>query len=276
MADQKVILVTGASSGIGLASALALMRAGHVVYGGARRVALMNPIVAAGGHAISLDVTEDDSVQAAVDRVVAEQGRIDGVLANAGYCLLGPAELCSPEEVTRQFDTNVVGMARVISAVLPHLRRQRSGRVVITSSAAGHASVPNMGWYCATKHAQQAYGDALRMEVKEFGIQVVLIEPGYIATEIATASLPTLDLAEARPGADEYRKQMATLRTKFARSVNNGASPETIAQVVTRAFGARRPRRRYHPNLDARSAILLERTIGDVLIDRIVPRQSIR
>lgn len=275
---SKVILITGASTGIGHASAKALIAAGHTVYGGARRVHLMDDLVAAGGHAIDLDVTNEASVQSAVDTVVSEQGRIDGLFANAGYCLLGPVELLPTEEVMKQFDTNVIGMGRAVSAVLPHLRRQRSGTIAITSSAAGHVSMPGMPWYPATKHAQQGFADGLRMEVAQFGIKVVLIEPGYIDTDIDNASLPYLDLALAlaHPEADAYRTQIDNFRKNWSEGIDNGASPDTIAKVVVQALGTDKPKRRYHPNLDARAAIAAKRLLGDRVVDRIVAGQSIK
>ncbi len=272
----KVILITGASTGIGHASALALLKAGHTVYGGARRVELMKDIVDAGGHALHLDVTDDASVQAAVDQVIVEQGRIDGLFANAGYCLLGPVELLPNEEVVRQFDVNVVGMGRAVAAALPHMRNQGSGHIVITSSAAGHLGMPGMAWYPSTKHAQQGYADGLRMEVAEFGIKVALIEPGYIDTDIDNASLPYLDLAGRHPEAAAYQKQMDTFRRKWSEGIDNGASADTIADAVVKAFGSDNPKRRYRPNADARAGVLSKRLFGSFLLDRIVPGQSIR
>ena len=273
---SKVILITGASTGIGHASAKMLIEAGHVVYGGARRTELMDDLVQLGGHAIDMDVTSDASVQAGVDRVIAEQGRIDGLFANAGYCLLGPVELLPTNEVTSQFDTNVVGMGRVVSATLPHMRKQGSGTIVITSSSAGHVSLPGMPWYAATKHAQQGYADGLRMEVKEFGINVVLIEPGYVDSDIDNASLPYLDLALEQPDADAYTRQIENFRANWSKGIDDGASPDTIAAVVKKAFESRKPRRRYRPNADAKAAVNMKRFVGDWLLDRVIPGQTIR
>ncbi len=272
---QQVVLITGASSGIGHAAAQALIADGHIVYGAARRLARMDDLVATGGHAIEMDVTSDASVEAGVERVVREQGRIDGLFANAGYCLLGPVELLPIAEVTRQFDTNVVGVGRAIRAVLPHMRARRGGRIAICSSGAGHVSVPGMAWYPATKFALQGLGDGLRMEVKEFGIHVSLIEPGFIDTEIDDASLPYLDLAARQPGAEAYAAQIANFRKNWSHGVENGASPDTIAGVVVHALTARRPRRRYHPNSDARLAVFAQRFLGSAVLDRVIPSQTI-
>ncbi|MEM9654398.1 MAG: SDR family NAD(P)-dependent oxidoreductase [Actinomycetota bacterium] len=272
----QVILITGASTGIGHASAKTLIEAGHTVYGAARRIELMNDLVEAGGHPIHMDVDDDASVKTGVDQVIAEQGRIAGLFANAGYCLLGPAELHAGEEVTKQFDTNVVGMGRAVSAVLPHMRKQGSGTITITSSVAGHVSMSGMAWYAATKHAQQGYADGLRMELKEFGINVALIEPGYIDTDIDNASLPTLDRALANPESAPYKNQIETFRQKWSAGIDSGASPDTIAKVVKQAFESDKPRRRYHPNTDARAGIFIKRWLGSRVLDRMLPGQSIR
>lgn len=167
---RRVILVTGASTGIGHASALALVDAGYVVYGSARRVHLMDDIVDSGGHSLEMDVTDHASVRAGVDRIIAEQGRIDGLFANAGYSLLGPVETLPIDEVTKQFDTNVIGVGRAIKAALPHMRAQGGGTIAICSSAAGHVALPGMAWYPSTKFALQGLADGLRPELDAFGI----------------------------------------------------------------------------------------------------------
>jgi NAD(P)-dependent dehydrogenase (short-subunit alcohol dehydrogenase family) len=272
---QQIILITGASSGIGHASAMALIKEGHIVYGAARRVHLMDDLVAAGGHAIEMDVTDDAAVQAGVDRIISEQGRIDGLFANAGYCLLGAVENLPIEEVTKQFDTNVVGVGRAIKAVLPHMRAQGGGTIAICSSGAGHVSSPGMAWYPATKFALQGLGDEFRMELKPFGINVTVIEPGYIATSIDEASLPYLDLAAQHAEADAYAEQRENFRKNWGKGIREGADPDTIAKVVVKAFNSEKPKRRYHPNFDARSAILMKRLVGDALLDRFIPGQTI-
>ncbi len=274
--EKRVALVTGASSGIGHESALALIDAGFTVYGGARRVQLMDDLVAKGGHALEMDVTSTESVNEGVERIMAEQGRIDALFANAGYCLLGAVENLPIEEVSKQFETNVVGIGRAIKAVLPHMRAQGAGRIAICSSGAGHVSVPGMAWYPATKFALQGLGEGLRMEVKPFGITVSLIEPGYIRTHIDDASLPYLDLAAQDPGAEAYNEQRETFREKWSRGIKEGADPGTIAKVVVHALTSKRPKKRYHPNRDSRMAYWLKRITGDAVVDRMVPGMSIR
>lgn len=274
--QQQVILITGASSGIGHATARRLLDGGHNVYAGARRAELMQDLEQAGGVALQMDVTQSDDISMAIDRIMHEHGRIDAVVANAGYCLLGPAELVSIEDAQRQLDTNVLGVGRVIRAALPYMRHQGSGRIVIVSSTVGQISLPMMSWYAASKHALEGYADALRMEVKPLGIQVSLVEPGYIKTNIANVSLPSLDTALQVQGADAYRPWMESFRKRWSTATNTGASPDTIARVIEKAITARRPRRRYHPNPDATAAIIGKRLLDYPVLDRILPRVTIR
>ncbi len=273
--NKKVILISGASTGIGFASAKRLIGEGHTVYCGARRVELMTELSDMGGKVISLDVTDDDSVVSFAKQAFDNEGRIDGVFANAGYCLLGPIELHSSADVIKQYDTNVVGTGRLLSATIPYLRKQRSGTILITSSVAGHVSMPNLGWYSSTKFAQQAIGDALRMELKEFGIKVSLIEPGYIDSDIDNASLHTLDTAESNPVSEDYLNQIKNFRNNWSKGIDAGASPDTIAKVVSAAFSATNPKRRYHPNPDARLALFMKKFFGHALLDKVLPGASI-
>lgn len=276
MSAQKVVFITGASTGIGKASAKMLLQNGMIVYATARRVHLMKDLEQIGAKVMHCDVTSDQDVQNVVETIVNDEGRIDVIFANAGYCLLGPVELHSSSEVTRQFDVNVVGCGRVIAAALPHMRKQQDGRIIITSSAAGHVGMPGMAWYPATKHAQQGLADGLRMEVKEFGVKVSLIEPGYINTDIDNASFPYLDMAEKHPNAQAYQRQMKIFRKKWGKGIDNGASPDTIAKAVLHAASADNPKRRYHPNSDARMAIFMKRFFGYGALDAMLPSQSIK
>ena len=276
MTTSKVAFITGASTGIGRATAELMIKKGFTVYATARRTHLMADLEKAGAKVLSCDVTKDEDIQNVVDTIINAEGRIDVLFANAGYCLLGPVELLSTEDVIRQFDVNVIGCGRAIAAVLPHMRKQQDGRIIITSSAAGHVSMPGMAWYPATKHAQQGLGHGLRMEVAEFGIKVSLIEPGYIDTDIDNASLPYLDKAEQHPNASAYQDQITVFRKKWSEGIDKGASPKTIARAVLHAATSEKPRRQYRPNIDSRMASFMKRWFGYGLLDRIVPGQSIR
>lgn len=274
--NKKVVFITGASTGIGHASAKMLLQNGFTVYATARRVELMKDLEEQGAIVMKCDVTKDEDVNNVVDTIIEKEGKIDVLFANAGYCLLGPVELHSSEDVKHQFDVNVVGCGRAIAAALPHMRKQQSGRIIITSSVAGHVAMPGAVWYPATKHAQQALADGLRMEVKEFGINVSLIELGYIDTDIDNASFPWLDKAEKHPNASVYAQQMKTFREKWGKGIDGGSSPDTIAEVVLQAATAQKPKRRYHPNTDAKMGIFMKRWFGYSLLDRVMPGALIK
>jgi len=276
MENQKIVFITGASTGIGHASAKKLLENGFKVYATARRTHLMNDLSELGAVVMACDVTKDEDVQKVVDIIIKNEGKIDVLFANAGFCLLGPVELQNIEDVRYQFDVNVLGNARAFTAVLPHMRKQKSGRIIITSSGAGHIGSPGMAWYPATKHAQQGVADGLRMEVKEFGIQVSLIEPGYINTDIDNASFPYLDKCENHPNAAPYKEQMKNFREKWSKGINNGASPDTIAKAVLHAAQSSSPRRRYAPNMDTKLAKFVKRWFGYGLIDNIMLGQTIK
>jgi len=274
--SKKIAFITGASTGIGHASAKQLLQNGFKVYATARRTHLMKDLEEMGAVVMPCDVTNDDDVNKVVETIIKEDGKIDVLLANAGFCLLGPVELQNIEDVRYQFDVNVLGNARVLTAVLPHMRKQRSGRVIITSSSAGHVSLPCMAWYPATKHAQQALADGLRMETKEFGIKVSLIEPGYINTDIDNASFPYLDKCEQHPNASAYKKQMEIFRVKWGKGVDKGASPNTIAKAILHAASSSKPKRRYCPNIDGKFAKFAKRWLGYGVLDKILPGQTIK
>ena len=273
--SKKIAFITGASTGIGFASAKKLLENGFKVYATARRTHLMKDLEKMGAVVIHCDVTKDEDIQKVVETIIQNDGKIDVLFANAGFCLLGPVELQNIEDLRYQFDVNVLGNARAISAVLPHMREQKSGRIIITSSVAGHVSMPGMAWYPATKFAQQGMGDGLRMEVKEFGIKVSLIEPGYIDSDIDNASFPYLEKCEKHPNASAYAHQMQTFRKKWGDGIDKGSSPDSIAKVVLQAATARNPKRRYRPNMDAKAAVFMKRWFGIGFLDRIIPGQSI-
>ncbi len=179
----KVILITGASSGIGKDTALNLIKEGHIVYGAARRISKMKDIVEAGGHSIKMDILSNEDIDRAVDQVISEQNRIDVLVNNAGYGLWGAVETISIDEAKRQFDVNIFGLAYLTKKVIPLMRNQKSGKIINMSSMGGKVYTPFGAWYHATKYALEGWSDCLRIELKDFGIDVILIEPGVIKTE---------------------------------------------------------------------------------------------
>ena len=204
----SVVLVTGASSGFGQAISTALQQRGHRVYGTSR-----NPTAAARKFdtLIAMDVDDDASVIAAVAHVLADAGRIDAVVNNAGLGYAGALEDTAVEEARRQFETNLFGVHRVCRAVLPHMRERRSGHIVNMSSLGGLVTVPFQGMYCASKYALEAYTQALRMEVRPFGIQVAMIEPGDFATGFTAHRRMTAASTPGSPYAQRCRSAVAKM-----------------------------------------------------------------
>lgn len=180
--QRPVVLLTGASSGIGYDVAPLLVRYGYTVYGAARRVEKIEELASEGVKTLILDVTDEASMEAAVQQIIDAEGRIDVLINNAGYGSYGAIEDVPIDEARRQFEVNLFGLARLTQLVLPHMRAQGSGRILNISSMAGRITSPLGAWYHATKYALEAFSDALRMEVEEFGIDVVIIEPGGIKT----------------------------------------------------------------------------------------------
>jgi NAD(P)-dependent dehydrogenase (short-subunit alcohol dehydrogenase family) len=259
-----VALVTGASSGIGRAVAHRLLREGYAVYGAARRLNRLAELERAGGQAVALDVTDDASMVAAVDRMLAERGRIDLLVNAAGYGQYGALEDVPMAEGRRQMETNLVGPARLIQLCLPTMRAQRHGRIVNISSIGGKFALPLGGWYHASKFALEGYSDALRNEVGQFGIDVVVIEPGGVASEWESIAG---EAATRLSGQGPYAKMV----TKFRKMQGREAPPPSIvSDMVMKALKARRPATRYSGGLAARPFLFLKRTLSDRMFDRLI------
>lgn len=270
--EPRVILITGAAHGIGRACAQQLISEGHTVYGGDIDFDAMADLETEGMKRLSMDVTSDEQVTAGVATVIAEQGRIDGLLANAGYTCMGMIETVDLDDAKRNFEVNVFGVARCVKAVLPHMRAaaaEGKGHIVIVSSVVGKVPAPGMAWYPATKHALEAFGDGLRMEMKACfpGIKVAMVEPGYIPTKLLDHSIPTLDTACSSPYADIYREQLDNFRENFTRGFNAGSPVETISTAVSKAFGAEKPKDRYRPNADAKAGVFAKKYLEGKILD---------
>lgn len=262
MSSPKTVLITGCSSGIGKATAARLAASGWTVYATARRPETLTDLTTC--RHLALDVTDEASMQAAVDAVLAESGRIDALVNNAGYSLTGAVEALDVADIRREFETNVFGLVRLTQLVLPAMRKQRSGRIVNIGSMGGKLTFPGGGAYHASKYAVEALSDALRFEVSGFGVRVVLIEPGLITTNFEDAALASMDLeadgpyqafnqAVAKATSDAYAGPMA----KF------GGPPEAVADVVEKALTAKRPKPRYTVTPSAKASIAMRRVLGD-------------
>ena len=268
----KTALVTGASSGIGEATALKLHELGYTVYGAARRTERLQQLATRGIQSLAMDVTDDDSMRAGVERVVAETGRLDVLVNNAGYGSYGAVEDVPLAEARRQFDVNVFGAMRLTQIVLPHMRQQRSGTIVNISSMGGKIYTPLGGWYHGTKFALEGLSDCLRMEVKPFGIDVVVIEPGGIKTEWGDIAAEALLAASGSGAYADQAKAMA--RTLSAEANRPRSSPTVIADAIAKAVTARRPKTRYAVGFGAKPLIGLRRVLPDRAFDTVIARAT--
>ncbi|UMB68177.1 oxidoreductase [Mycobacterium paraterrae] len=256
---SPVVLITGASSGIGQAIARAFAAKGFEVFGTSRNPQRTEPIP--GVELIALDVTDQQSVAAAVATVVQRAGRIDIVVNNAGFGVLGAAEESSIEQAQQLFDTNFFGLVRVTREVLPHLRAQRSGRIVNISSVLGFLPAPYSALYSATKHAVEGYSESLDHETREFGVRVTAVEPGFTNTSFEAAAVdadsPIVGYAPIR----EHVKQV------LADAIPAGDDPAVVAEVVVRAATSVSPKLRYPAGPLARRLALLKRIAPAAVLD---------
>lgn len=269
----SVALVTGASSGIGEAAAKRLLEAGHVVYAGARRLDRMASLAARGAILLPLDLTDDASIVAAVERIRAERGRLDVLLNNAGYGSYGAVEDVPIAEGRRQFEVNVFGLARLVQLVTPMMRAQRAGTILNISSMGGKIWEPLGAWYHATKFAVEGFSDCLRMELAPFGIDVVVIEPGAINTEWGGIALETLAHTS---GGTAYAAQAEEKRALFLSSVTTGSDPDVVAQAVLAAVSARQPKTRYAVGAFAKPMIFAVTFLPNRAFDWIMNRLAKR
>ncbi len=265
----KTALVTGASSGIGAETARALRSLGYTVYGAARRTDRLADLGAEGIRPLSLDLTDDASVVAAVDTIIGETGRIDVLVNNAGYGSYGAVEDVPLDEARRQFEVNVFGLGRLVQLVTPHMRSRRSGMIINVSSMGGRLTTPLGGWYHATKYAVEALSDALRMELAPFGIDVVVVEPGGIRTEWSGIAADHLEeTAKGSAYADQAAAVAGSMRSEEIRA--RQSSPSVIAGTIRRAVTARRPRTRYAVGFAAKPLIAARRVLPDLAFDRLI------
>jgi NAD(P)-dependent dehydrogenase (short-subunit alcohol dehydrogenase family) len=277
MADvSKAVLITGCSTGIGRATAEHLAAKGHTVYATARRTESIEDLGQKGCRTLALDVNDEDSMQAAVRAVEEAEGAVGVLVNNAGYSQSGAVESVKLDDVRAQFETNVFGLLRMCQLVLPKMRAQRWGRIVNVSSMGGKLVFPGGGIYHATKHAVEALSDALRFEVKGFGVDVVIIEPGLITTHFAEAASSAL----ARGTEDDgpYSRFNAAVDKITANAYEGplaklGGGPETVAKAIERAVTARRPKTRYPVTPSARLTLAQRRLVSDRMWDRAMRMQ---
>jgi len=254
--ESKVIIITGASSGIGYSTAEYLAKQGHKVYGAARRIEKMESLRQCGVTPLKMDVTDEASVKNAVAEVAKKEGRIDVLVNNAGYGSYGAIEDVKLEEARQQFEVNVFGLAAITKEVLPYMRNQKSGRIINVSSMGGRVTTYFGAWYHATKYAVEAFSDALRMEAGEFGIKVSLIEPGGIKTP--WGNIAADHLAEsAKGGAYEAKAIKAAEGVRRQYAGNMMSNPKVISKAISHAVNSCSPKTRYLIGFGAKPIVFL-------------------
>ena len=276
------VVVTGSSTGIGRASALALAARGLTVFAGVRRAEDGEALVASAAGELEpliLDIGDGASIEAAAERVrEATGGRLAGLVNNAGVVVPGPVEGVELDELRRQLEINVVAQVAVTQALLPMIRKAR-GRVVFMSSIGGRRAIPYLSPYNASKHAIEAIGDALRQELRQFGVEVAIVEPGSVATPFWDKGLA--EAPKARAAMDPellelYARELDLLEAASRKSAARGIPPEKVAEAVVHALTASRPRTRYLVGRDAKVQGAIGRVLPDRVYDRLIAREMRR
>jgi NADP-dependent 3-hydroxy acid dehydrogenase YdfG len=272
MTDPGPVLITGCSSGIGRATAEHLAGRGFTVYASARRPESISDLERSGCRTLTLDVLDADSMRAAVRSIEAEHGAVGALVNNAGYAVSGVIETVSLKDVRREFETNVFGYVQMAQTVLPGMRRRGSGRIINVSSVAGRVTMPGAGVYAASKYAIEAISDALRFEVRGFGVKVVVIEPGPIKTAFTETANAALAHSAGDAPYGEYLAAVAKADAETDESFLAG-SAQDVAKTIARALSAARPRPRYRVTAISRVLPVLRGTLGDRGFDTFLRTQ---
>lgn len=268
---KKTVLVTGASAGIGKQTAIYLAQNGYMVYGAARRMENMQDLKPFGIKPITLDITKEESVEACVDQILQEVGSIDILVNNAGFGLEGAIEDVPLKDARYQLEVNVFGAMHLTQLVLPRMREKKYGKIVNISSVGGKVALPLGGWYHASKFALEALSDSLRNEVREFGIDVIVVEPGATRSEWGTIATDSL---LAVSGHTAYQGLATKAHTLFTQLSNNIQEPIEIAKLIRTGIEAAKPKTRYvAKELNSRLLLCLRALVSDRLLDQLIMRQ---
>jgi NAD(P)-dependent dehydrogenase (short-subunit alcohol dehydrogenase family) len=264
---KNVILITGASSGMGKDFAIELLKDGNTVYGAARRVDKMDDIKALGVKVLEMDVTDEASMVKGVESILKAEGRLDVLINNAGFGSYGALEDVSISDAKYQLEVNVFGAARLIQLALPSMRKHKYGRVVNISSIGGKVALPFGGWYHASKFALEALSDTLRNEVKQFGIDVVVIEPGGIQSEWSGIAMDNLVKVSGNTVYGEMAKKLAG----SLRDVDGKVpGPEVITRLVKEAINGKQPKTRYSGGYMAGPLLFMRKLLSDRMLDKMI------
>ena len=264
---KKVALVTGASSGMGKNFAKALLDEGFVVYTAARRLEKMNDLKDLGAIPIKMDITNEEDIQTAVNQIEKDQGGVDVLINNTGFGLYGAVEDVSIDDARYQFEGNLFGLARLTQLLLPSMRAKQSGKIINISSMGGKVYTPLGAWYHATKHALEGWSDCLRIELKQFGIDVVVIEPGTIQTEFGDVMSEPL---MKNSGKGAYSKIVNSLVNNLQDEYEKGgaSNPKVITDLILKAVRSRKPKTRYIAGKHAKPLMFVRKWLGDRVYDK--------
>ena len=266
--EQKVVLITGTAYGLGKSTAELLIDKGHIVYGGDILVEENLYLNDIGGTALEMDVTNQEHIDKAINQIISEQGRVDVLVNNAGLGVYGAIEDVSMEDIYYQYDVNLFGLARVTKAVLPYMREKESGLIINISSVLGETYGPLAGWYLSTKHALEGWSDALRVELKEFDIDVVVVQPGAINTNFSNVTKTYIDKYRENSA---YQHLYGEPITDTGNEVlSNQSDPIVIAKVINKAMNARNPKTRYAAGAYSKIGIFLRKIMTDKMFDRFI------
>ena len=267
----RTVLITGASSGIGLASAHRLLDRGWRVFAAARRLEKMESLRQHGAEVLPLDIASEASRRQLADAISSRVGVLDALVNNAGFGDVGPVETMSLDQVRDMFEVNLFGLMGLTQLLLPRMREQRSGRIVNVSSIAGKFVTPGAGWYGASKHALEGISDALRLEMHRFGVQVVLVEPGLIRTGFEAVADDSMQKHCSDP---IWGSMMRNVAAGWAEGFRKGSSPEVVAQTIATALESDHPKARYRCGRESES-VLVQRFMPTTLWDALVRKRMI-
>ena len=272
MSHKKVVLVTGASSGLGKDFVKALLKEDFIVYAVARRLSQMDDLKELGAITLKMDITKKEDVIDVVKTVSDAHDGVDILINNAGFGLYGSVEDVSIEDARYQFEVNLFGLAHLTQLVLPYMRSKKSGKIINISSIVGKVYMPLGAWYTATKHALEGWSDCLRLDVKQFGIDVIIVEPGAINTEFSGVVMEPM-LKCSKGGAYEKLAEARAKSTKLLFSKNKASTPSVITDLILKAIHDKKPKIRYVGGKYSTISLFLRKWFGDRIFDKFVLSQ---
>ncbi|KAA6344611.1 Fatty acyl-CoA reductase [termite gut metagenome] len=267
---KKVVLITGASSGIGKTTAQLLLQKGYTVYGAARRIEKMNDLKQAGANILQMDVSDDNSMVKGIEKIIENEGNVDVLINNAGFGSYGAIEEVPIADARYQLEVNVFGAARLTQLVIPHMKKRQSGKIVNISSIGGKFAAPFGGWYHASKFALEALSDSLRMEVNPFGIDVIVIEPGGVKSEWGDIAM---EHALKVTKEEAYKKIVQKTMESTEKLKEKITEPEVIANLIYKAITAKNPKTRYSGGFMAGITLFMRKILSDKLMDNLILSQ---